>query len=312
MYYIGVDIGGMSIKCGLVGERGEIVERAKIKTPAHNEEAIADAISVVVGEVLRKSKVKKFEVVGVGVGVPGVVDSDGVVRFATNISHKIFPLKNMLESRLGMKVMLANDADCAALGEVTFGGAKGLSDVVMVTIGTGVGGGIIMGGKLFSGAKGIGGEIGHMRFGGEVLCGCGRRGCLETVVSATALIRRTEEYISKHEDSEMAKIKALDGEVNGMTIFKAMEKGDEYARTLYSEYISDLGDVLVNLANVFRPSVVLLGGGISAEGEKLTKPLQEHMDNFVYGGEKVGKVTVKCAMLGNDAGIIGSAFLLKQ
>ena len=311
MYYIGVDVGGMSIKCGLVNESGEIVERAKSKPPVFNEEATADAISVVVGEVLRKSGVKKFEVVGVGVGVPGVVDSDGIVRYATNLSHEIFPLKKMLESRLGLKVLLANDADCAALGEASVGGAKGVSDVVMVTVGTGVGGGIIMGGKLFSGAKGIGGEIGHMRFGGNELCGCGRRGCLETVVSATALIRRTDEYIAKYPESVMAKIKEQDGEVNGMTVFKAMAQGDDKASQLYGEYIRDLGDVLVNLANVFRPSVVLIGGGISAEGEKLRAPLQEHMDANVYGGEKVGKVSVKCASLGNDAGIIGSAFLLK-
>lgn len=311
MYYIGVDVGGMSIKCGLVQDDGSIIKRAKIKTPLYDVKELVEAISTVIDEVLTKSNLSILDVVGVGVGVPGVVDSDGVVRFANNLAHEVFPLKQMLEKKLGAKVVLANDADCAVLGEVQVGSAKGVSDVVMVTIGTGIGGGIIMGGKLFSGGSGLGGEIGHVGTGGKEICACGRRGCLETVVSATALIRRTDEYIEKYPDSKLKKIKIEDGETTGMTVFKAMEEGDETAIKLYDEYVYDLAEGLVSLANVFRPKVILIGGGISAEGERLTKPLQEHVNKYVYGGDKVGKVEIRCATLGNDAGIIGSAFLVK-
>ena len=309
MYYIGVDIGGMSIKCGLVNADGEIVRRSRIVTPLGDVDALTDAVCTVVGEVIADTP--KSEIVGVGVGVPGVVDTEGDVKFASNLVQTAFPFGKMLTDRLGMTVKLANDADCAALGEVEVGSAKGMKDVVMVTIGTGVGGGIIAGGKLFSGGSNMGGEIGHMSAGGDTLCTCGRRGCLETVVSATALMRRTDEYIQRYPDGIMAKVKEEDGKTTGMTVFKAMDKGDEIAKKLYSEYLFDLGEGLVNLANVFRPQVMLIGGGISAEGEKLTKPLQEHMDKYVYGGLKVGRVEIRCAKLGNDAGIIGSAFLVK-
>ena len=309
MYYIGVDIGGMSIKCGLVDEDGKILNRSRIVTPIGSVSALTDAVCTVIGEVIKD--IDKSDVAGVGVGVPGVVDNLGNVKFASNLVQEAFPFGEMLRKRLDMKVMLANDADCAALGEAQVGSAKGVQDVVMVTIGTGVGGGIIAGGKLFSGGSGMGGEIGHVSAGGSQPCTCGRRGCLETVVSATALIRRTNEYIEKYPDSILKRIKEEDGKTTGMTIFKAMDRGCEVAKKLYGEYLFDLGEGLVNLANVFRPKVMLIGGGISAEGDKLTKPLQEHVDKYVYGGEKVGLVEIKCATLGNDAGIIGSAFLVK-
>lgn len=309
MYYIGVDIGGMSIKCGLVDDGGNILNRARIVTPLGDVEALAEAVCTVVKEV--SEKVRPDEIVGVGIGVPGVVDSTGDVKFASNLVREAFPFGDILTDKLNMKVVLANDADCAALGEVEVGSAKGISDVVMVTIGTGVGGGIIAGGKLFSGASGLGGEIGHISAGGSEPCTCGRRGCLETVVSATALMRRTDEYIKRYPDSELGKIKAEDGKTTGMTVFKAMDRGDEVAKKLYAEYLFDLGEGLVNLANIFRPKVILIGGGISAEGDKLTKPLQAHMDKYVYGGDRVSRVEIRCASLGNDAGIIGAAFLVK-
>lgn len=311
MYYIGVDIGGMSIKCGLVQDDGNIIKRAKIATPLNDTVGLLNAVTSVISKVLSMANMSLNDVAGVGVGVPGVVDCEGEVKFASNLTSESFPFGKMLKDKLGTKVVLANDADCAVLGEFEVGSVKGISDVVMVTIGTGIGGGIIMGGKLFSGGSGMGGEIGHISTGGNQLCTCGRRGCLETEVSATALIRRTEEYIENYPDSELKKIKTEDGETTGMTVFKAMARGDELAKKLYKEFIFDLGEGLVSLANVFRPRVILIGGGISAEGEKITKPLQEHVDKYVYGGEKVGRVEIRCATLGNDAGIIGSAFLVK-
>lgn len=309
MYYIGVDIGGMSIKCGLVREDGVIISRSRAVTPINDVEALTGTVCTVVREV--ENAVPRDEIVGVGVGVPGVVDSMGEVKFASNLTREAFPFGKMLTDKLNMRVVLANDADCAVLGEAQVGSAKGVSDVVMVTIGTGVGGGIIIDGKLFSGGFGLGGEIGHVSTGGQELCTCGRRGCLETVVSATALIRRTNEYIEKYPDSELKKVKTEEGETTGMTVFKAIRRGDEVAVKLYEEYLFDLGEGLVSLANVFRPKVILIGGGISKEGDKLTKPLQAHMDKYVYGGRKVSRVEIRCASLGNDAGIIGAGFLLK-
>lgn len=310
MYYLGVDIGGMSIKCGLVGEDGQIVFSKSVVTPLTGARDIAKATALLVQDVLSENNLKKTDVPGIGVGVPGIVDlSTQEVKYSCNLFKENAPLGRMLEEESGMRVKIANDADCAAYGECLFGAGKGASDVVMVTLGTGVGGGVVANGKPFAGGRGLGGEIGHMGIGGKDLCACGRRGCMEAEVSATALIRRTKEAISKNPDSTLAKI-AKGKEVDGRTLFYTLDENCEVAKTVFDAFLDDLGYGLVNLANIFRPQMILIGGGISAQGERLTAPLQEYVDKYIYGGTSFARTIVKSAELGNPAGIIGAAFLL--
>ena len=312
MFYIGVDIGGMSIKCGLVNDLGEIVYSSSVVTPLSGARDIAKATAVLVEDVLAKNGLKKSDVLGIGVGVPGIVDiTTQEVKYSCNLFKENAPLGKMLEEESGMKVRIANDADCAAYGECLFGAGKGMRDLILVTLGTGVGGGTVADGKPFAGGKGLGGEIGHMGIGGKHLCGCGRYGCMEAEVSASALIKRVEENIARYPRSKLAKVKEREGKVDGRTLFYALDEGCKVAKGLLDEFLSDLGYGLVNLANIFRPQMILIGGGISAEGEKLTKPLQKYVDDNIYGGTGFARTLVACATLGNKAGIIGAANLLK-
>ena len=313
MKYIGVDIGGMSIKCGLVDEEGKIVFSKTVVTPLTGAKDIAVATAVLVKEVLQENSLTLSDVPGVGVGVPGIVDvTTQEVKYSCNLFKENAPLGKMLEEELGVKVKIANDADCAAYGESLFGAGKGAKDIIMVTLGTGVGGGTIADGKPFSGGKGLGGEIGHMGIGGPSRCACGRYGCMEAEVSASALIRRTKERIEKYPNSTLAEVYKEQGKVDGRTLFFALDKGCEVAKKLFDEYLADLGYGLVNLANIFRPQIILLGGGISAEGERLTVPLQKYVDDNVYGGTSFARTLIKRAELGNPAGIIGAAYLLSE
>ncbi len=311
MYYIGVDVGGTSVKCGLVNADGVIIAKKSAPTDlALGQEKFVDDISALISEVIHLAKVDSFEIKSIGVGVPGIVDCvAGEVKYSCNLFKEGFPLRAMLEKRVNLPVKVANDADCAAYGESLFGAGKGAKDLILITLGTGVGTGIVTGGKPFAGGRGMGGEGGHISVGGKVKCSCGRIGCLETEVSATALIRKTEEAISLNPTSALCEIKRESKKVDGRTLFEGLKRGDETARKVYHEFCEMLGLGVVNFANVFRPEIVLLGGGISAEGDKLTAPVQEYVDKYIYGGISFARTLVKCATLGNDAGIIGAAFL---
>lgn len=312
MFYIGVDIGGMSIKCGLVNECGEIVFSKSVVTPLTGAKDIAKATVSLVENVLAENGLKKSDVPGIGVGVPGIVDiTTQEVKYSCNLFKENAPLGAYLTEFSGMKTYIANDADCAAYGESLFGAGKGMRDLILVTLGTGVGGGVIADGKPFAGGKGLGGEIGHMGIGGKHLCGCGRYGCMEAEVSASALIKRVEEKIKRYPKSRLAKVKEREGVVDGRTLFYALDDGCKVAKTLLDEFLTDLGYGLVNLANIFRPQMILIGGGISAEGDKLTEPLQKYVDENIYGGTDFARTVIKCATLGNKAGIIGAANLIK-
>ena len=313
MYYIGVDVGGMSIKGGLVTESGDIVARHTVETQRYSEEyGIAEDIRKVVDGVLAEGKVGTSDILGIGIGQPGSVDSErGIIRYANNIPLERVPVVAQLKKFYDVPVYINNDANCAALGEYVFGAGKGYRDIVFVTLGTGVGSGIIIGGKLFEGRECAGAEAGHMVIvcGGE-RCNCGRRGCWEAYASVSALIRQTKAAMELHPDSLMHEEAAAEGKVSGKTAFVAAKRGDKAAQEVVDKYIEYVGEGLVNLADIFRPDVILLGGAISKEGERLTAPLQKKMDAEAFGAKFNPRVAVKIASLRNDAGILGAAALV--
>lgn len=311
-YYLGIDIGGMSVKAGVVTEDGKMLEKRVLKTSAkgRTEEFIAE-IAALAEETVTAAKVSKTDVLGVGIGVPGTVNPiTGVVTYACNIGFKNVKLAEIFEGLFGVRTKLANDADAAALGEVRFGAGKNASDALMITLGTGVGTGIIINGKIFSGRQGAGGESGHtvIVVDGE-RCGCGRRGCFEAYASATALIRQTAQAAEKYPDSKVAEIIKADGKVSGTTAFRAMKEGDAAGREVVENYVKYIGEGTSNLVNIFAPEVILIGGGVANEGEYFIKMISDYISENTYGKDLNPIAEVKKAMLGNDAGIFGAAAL---
>lgn len=312
MYNIGIDLGGTNIKVGLVDENYNIVAKATTKTnlPRPAEE-ICGSIVETVWEVLNQAKVTIGEVNSIGIGTPGTANrNSGVVLYSCNLGFKNTDLRSIIKEKLGKEVYVENDANAAAFGEVLAGAGKGYKDVVVVTLGTGVGGGIIIDGKIYTGFNFCGAELGHtvIHFGGRQ-CGCGRKGCFEAYSSATALINMTKEGMEAHPDSKMWQIAgSLDG-VDGKTAFDGWRSGDAAASDVVDMYIEYLGCGLTNIVNTFQPEVLLIGGGICKEGENLTKPLEKILarDSYCIDPERSTKLDI--AKLGNDAGIIGAAYL---
>ena len=307
-YYAGIDLGGTFVKCGIVSEEGELLIKDKMPTQRGRSFAeIAGDMARLAGALAEKAGVSLS---GAGVGSPGVVDSkNGAIVYSCNLNWRNAALAEEMESVLGVPVCVTNDANAAALGEQFIGAGKGFRNVVFVTLGTGVGGGIVIDGKLFEGFRSAGAEIGHtvIRMNGE-RCGCGRKGCFEAYASATALIRQTRRAMEKHPESEMWELCGGDPEkVDGRTSFDGMRAGDRTAKTVVKNYIGYLSEGVTNLCNEFRPEAVLLGGGISAEGDTLVKPLSELVDRKVYGGTDYAPVKILKASLGNDAGMFGAA-----
>ncbi len=313
-YYVGIDLGGTFIKGGIVDETGKIL--LVDKTPTEKEkgkdgaDGVAENIAALVQSLMARQGLKNTDVVGIGMGAPGMIDSQtGVVIYWNNMGWKDFALGEKLQALTGLPVKIANDANVAAIGEVKFGAARKFKSAVMITLGTGVGGGIVVDGKLVEGNKGAGAELGHsvIVFGGEK-CTCGREGCLEAYASATALIRDTKRAMQAHKDSKMWEIGAIEN-VDGKTAFDYREK-DAYAKEVVDSYIAHLACGLVNFANIFRPEAIILGGGVCAEGENLVKPLQAIMDREIFAGKMGPQVPIVTAELGNSAGLLGAAALL--
>ena len=305
-YYIGLDIGGTFVKGVCVTAAGEVL--AEDKCPTGSEQggaAMCDNIAALCRSLL--GRVPEGRLAGIGADCPGMI-TGGVVKFAGNLGLKDFPLADELEKRLGMRAELANDAHAAALGEAVFGAGKNYKNSILVTLGTGVGGGIVIDGKLFEGGFAVGTEIGHMVIErhGE-MCTCGRRGCFERYASATALTRRTKYAMEEDAGSAMWS-KYTSDTCTGKTAFEFMDT-DRTAREVVDWYIKYLACGLVNLANIFRPEVIMLGGGVAAQGERLTKPLQAVMDKEIFGGNGFAAVKIVPASLGNNAGAMGAAAL---
>ena len=312
MYNIGIDLGGTNIKVGLVDENYNIVSKATAKTdlPRPAEE-ICESIVDTVWEALNAAKVTIGEVNSIGIGTPGVANrNSGVVLYSCNLGFNNTNLRTLIKAKLGKEVYVENDANAAAFGEVLNGAGKGYKDVVVVTLGTGVGGGIIIDGKIYTGFNFCGAELGHtvIQYGGRQ-CGCGRRGCFEAYSSATALINMTKEAMEAHPDSKMWQIAGSLDNVDGKTAFDGMRADDDAAKQVVNTYIEYLGCGLTNIVNTFQPEVLLIGGGICKEGENLTKPLEEFIKRESYCIDPNRSTKLDIAKLGNDAGIIGAAYL---
>ena len=306
-YYIGVDLGGTYIKCGIVDEDGNIVEAGKSPTPDNYDDA-AKEIARLADELAKKAGVTPL---GVGVGSPGSIDGEtGKVIYSNNLGWHDAPLKADLEKYLKIPVEITNDANAAALGEAFCGAGKNYRSFVLLTLGTGVGSGIVLDGKLLEGNHGVGAEFGHtVIVAGGNKCTCGRRGCLEAYASATALVSQTVDAMNRHRESALWKVSPDPKKVNGKTAFDAMRLGDETAKQVVDTYIGYLADGVTNAVNLFRPDAVILGGGVSAEGDALIKPLKEKVKELSYGKWEVAPVEIVTATLKNDAGICGAAKL---
>ena len=315
MYRLGIDLGGTNIVAGVVDKNYKIVARASCKTAVPRPESeICDSMADVAKKAIEKAKITIDDIHSIGIGVPGAVNpKTGVIEYSANLFFHNWEVVKMMEERLGKKVLIENDANAAALGEYLAGSAKGAKNAVAITLGTGVGGGIIIDGKIYSGSNFAGAELGHMvivKDGKE--CACGRRGCWETYASATGLINLTKQKILSEKLEFSYMLKLCDGDINkvsGKTSFDAMSDGDPTAKAVVEEYISYLSCGLVNIINIFQPDVLCIGGGISAQGENLLGPVRQYIERERYTKHN-DKQTVICACtLGNDAGIIGAAYL---
>ena len=315
MYKIGIDLGGTNIVAGVVDNKYNIIAKAECKTAVPRPEAeVCDSMAAVVKEAMKKAKIKIDEVAHIGIGVPGAVNPETrVIETSPNLFFQNWEIAAMMEERLHKYVKVENDANAAALGEFLAGSAKGSKNAVAITLGTGVGGGIIIDGKIYSGSNFAGAELGHMvivKDGNQ--CGCGRKGCWEAYASATALINMTKEAI-KNEKPEFSYMLNAVGDdldkVNGKTAFDAMRDGDATGTEVVNKYIGYLATGLINVINIFQPDVLCIGGGISKEGETLLGPLRAIIEQERFTKHNDKQTLVCAASLGNAAGIIGAAML---
>ena len=320
MYNIGIDLGGTNIAAGIVAPSGEIIKKCSAKTDKTSEETVISGMADIVKMLLSESGISRDEIGTLGVACPGIVDGErGVVERSANLPLLGTNVAEMLAGKTGIdisRIRTANDADAAALGEYHAGSGRGVHDFLMVTIGTGIGGGYISGGRILTGRNHAGGEFGHTVIvcGGEP-CGCGRRGCAEKYCSATALVRLTRETLDECErdgtQTMMTDMVRRDGKISGRTPFRAADAGDETAMRVVDRYISYLACTLTNFINVFQPEVLAVGGGLSNEGERLLLPLRERVYAEMYNKYQPRRLytEIKRAELGGDAGIIGAARL---
>lgn len=306
-YCFGVDIGGTTVKMGLFEDSGEILDKWEIVTRTEEEgKAILPDIAASIKEKLDARKIDEADVLGVGVGVPAPVTEAGVVNGSANLGWNYKEVKKELEALTGFTAQIGNDANVAALGEMWKGGGAGQKNMIMVTLGTGVGGGVIVGGKVIIGEHGAGGEIGHLCVNYEETesCGCGNHGCLEQYASATGIVRIAKKKLA----SETRKTMLQKDDVSAKDVFDAVKAGDEVADEIAQEFGRYLGHALANLAVVADPSVFVIGGGVSKAGEVLIPYIQKPYKEHAFFANK--EVEFKLATLANDAGICGAAKLL--
>lgn len=306
-YCFGVDIGGTTVKLGLFTTDGEIVDKWEIKTRTENQgEAVLPDIAEALKEKLEEKKIGRDEVEGIGVGVPAPVNAEGVVQNTANLGWGYKEVKREMEEHSGMRAEIGNDANVAALGEMWLGAGKGRKNIVMVTLGTGVGGGIIIDGKPLVGAHGAGGEIGHLCVNYEETdhCGCGNTGCLEQYASATGITRLANIRLAKDD----AKSVLREQEVSAKTVFDAVKAGDAVAKEIAEEFGKYLGHAMANLAAVVDPSAIVIGGGVSKAGEVLIEYVEKNFKERAFFANKDTEFVL--ATLGNDAGICGAAKLI--
>ena len=311
MLYLGVDLGGTNIKAALVTENGEIVKEASTPTNLpRTAEVVCDDIAALCLQLAEGE-----QVAAVGVGCPGTVD-DGVVLYSNNLDWHDFAMADYLKAKIGLPVFVGNDANVAALGEALAGCGRNAESTVVVTLGTGVGAGVVLGGKLQTGYTGAASEAGHMVIldtPDAPRCTCGRPGCFEALARATALIRMTREARRAHPESALNTLAPAEADVNGRTAFDAAAQGDMAAQAVVDSYIHYLAVGVANLINIFFPEVIGLSGGVANQGENLLKPLRAAVEPMTFGHSFAKKYTrITTCTLGYRAGVIGAALLAKQ
>ena len=305
-YVFGVDIGGTTVKMGFLDIQGNLLDKWEIPTRKENGgENILPDVARSIEEKLKKDNIAKEDVAGIGVGVPGPVSGDGVVHRAVNLGWGEFNVNDKLTALTGIKSMAGNDANVAALGEMWKGGGQGYSDMVMVTLGTGVGGGIIIGGKILAGSTGAGGEIGHIHVNDseERTCGCGNKGCLEQYASATGI-----SYLATQHKKNWNGQTVLKEDLSAKAVFDGVKAGDALCIEVAEDFGETLGKGLAVIASVVNPEAFVIGGGVSKAGEVLLNYIRPSFDKYAFHGARGAKLLL--ATLGNDAGMYGAAKLV--
>lgn len=314
-YYVGLDVGGTNLAAGVVDEEYRMLSRVSIPTGAERSiEEITDDMVIVTLEAIKEAGLTIDDFHSWGIGMPSYVNpKTNLLVHANCFGWRNIPIYQYLEEKLPLPIHIENDANCAALGEVLAGAACKERNVIMLTLGTGVGGGIIIDGKIFCGADLLGAELGHAKlvYNGE-LCTCGQKGCVEAYCSATALIRQMKEAAQEAPDSVLWKLcRGNLEQLEGKSLFEAVRQGDKTARQVLLQYADYLSCAISTYITLFRPEKIILGGGIANAGEVLLEPLRERLIVNTFAGREIGVPDVITAKLGNDAGIIGAAFLEK-
>lgn len=311
-YYVGIDLGGTNIVAGVVDENYSIVAKASTKTNCPRlEKEIADDMAKMAVQAVENAGLTMEQIEWVGIGTPGIANSStGIIEYSNNLGFKNTPMVKYIQETIDKPVFIENDANAAAYGEYVAGAAKGAKNAVCITLGTGVGGGIIVDGKIYAGSNFAGAEIGHTVIEVDgAQCSCGRKGCFEAYSSATGLIRMTKEAIAADPQGIMAKMAEERGKVNARTAFDAMRAGDAGAKAVIDKYIKYLAAGITNTINIFQPDVLCVGGGVCNEGDPLLLPMKAIVEQEVYTRNSEKNTKIVIASLGNDAGIIGAAFL---
>ena len=308
-YCFGVDVGGTTVKIGLFDKEGNILDKWEIPTRTeHNGSEILPDIAKALEKKMEEKGLKKEDMVGVGIGAPGPIDKEGTVYEAVNLGWSVFSIRDTLKALCGMPVRAGNDANVAALGEMWKGGGQGYLNLVLVTLGTGVGGGIIVNGEILNGATGAGGEIGHIHIqdGEEDACGCGNHGCLEQYASATGVVRLAGRILGSTDQESVLR----QGEVSATAVLDAVKAGDAVAVRIAEAFGEYLGKGLAAIAGVVNPEAFVIGGGVSKAGNILFDYIEKNYKKYVFHGSKDAKFEL--ATLGNDAGICGAAKLILE
>lgn len=306
-YCFGIDIGGTTVKCGLFSVDGEVLDKWEIPTRTENNGCnILPDVAAAIADKIAEKQLDKEEIAGVGIGVPGPVNEEGELPTAVNLHWGYVHLVNEMEKLTGLRVKGGNDANVAALGEMWKGGGAGYNNVVLITLGTGVGGGIIHNGKILTGSHGAGGEIGHIHVTDDVDrdCNCGNHGCLEQVTSATGITYLANRRLAKDDAPSVLR----GGEISAKTVFDAVKANDAVAMEIAEEFGKYLGTALANVAGVADPDIFVIGGGVSKAGPILLDYIQKYYKKYAFVACKGTKFAL--AELGNDAGIYGAAKLV--
>ena len=313
--YVGIDLGGTNIKAGVVTDEGKLLNKVTCKTNADRPmEDIIHDMGRVAADAVKDAGLEVSDIEAIGIGSPGTPDNDeGLLVYSNNLPFVMAPMRKLIREVIDLPVYIDNDANCAAMAEAVAGAAKGAKDSVTITLGTGVGAGVIVDGKIYSGFNQAGSEFGHtVLVSGGIECPCGRKGCFEQYASASALARMTREAAEKNPDSLLNKVYEQQGEWNAQIAFIAMRDGDETAKEVVDTYTSYLADGLANAINAFMPEVLVVGGGVCNEGDPLLIPMREKTMSRPYFGPGVKKTRIELAQMGNDAGIVGAAMMGKS